>query len=175
MTNFKDLLIDTVIRAKERFERAFEEVSLEEINAFPLAEQAPQVKSMGWLTWHTAREMDLQINHLANKDPLWEQEGWSERFGLTVEKDEDGWNHSLEQAQGIVIKDKETALAYLQAATDQAIAYIQDLSESDLEDIVDESWTPAVTRGVRLVSIIDDAVMHSGQVFYSRRLLGLKD
>jgi len=37
--------------------------------------------------------------------------------------------------------------------------------------VIDDSWTPAVTRQARLVSIIDDAVMHSGQAVYTRRLV----
>lgn len=171
----KDMNTDLLVRAYERFERAFAEVTLEQVNAFPVADFAPQVKSMGWLAWHTGRELDLQISHLAGKPSLWEREGWSDKLDITVQADEDGWNHSLEQAQSIVIKDKVTVLAYLKAATDQAITYLNDVTADQLDDIVDTSWTPAVTRGVRLVSIIDDASMHSGQVFYARRLLGLTD
>lgn len=171
----RELNTDLLVRAYERFERAFAEVTLEDLNAFPVADFAPQVKSMGWLAWHTGRELDLQISHLAGKTSLWEGDGWADKLDITVQADEDGWNHSLEQAQAIVIKDKASILAYLKAATDQAIAYLAELTESQLDDIVDTSWTPAVTRGVRLVSIIDDAIMHSGQVFYARRLLGLTD
>lgn len=171
----RELNTDLLVRAYERFERSFAEVTLEELNAFPVADFAPQIKSMGWLAWHTGRELDLQISHLAGKTSLWEGDGWADKLDITVQADEDGWNHSLEQAQAIVIKDKASILAYLKAATDQAIAYLAELTESQLDDIVDTSWTPAVTRGVRLVSIIDDAIMHSGQVFYARRLLGLTD
>nr|WP_253896447.1 linear amide C-N hydrolase [Streptococcus gallolyticus] len=70
---------------------------------------------------------------------------------------------------------KEALFGYLKATTIAAINYVETLTESSLDDIVDNNWTPAVTRVVRLVFIIDDASMHSGQVFYSRRLLGLVD
>ena len=70
---------------------------------------------------------------------------------------------------------KRQVLDYLNDATDFAILYLKSLNPECLDDIVDDSWTPAVTRGVRLVSIIDDAAMHSGQAIYARRLLGLKD
>ena len=36
------------------------------------------------------------------------------------------------------------------------------LSDAALDDIVDTNWTPHVSRGVRLVSIIDDALQHLG-------------
>ncbi len=49
------------------------------------------------------------------------------------------------------------------------------VNEDSLDDVVDENWIPAVKRGNRLVSIIDDAAMHSGQTVYARRLLGRED
>lgn len=69
----------------------------------------------------------------------------------------------------------EHLFAYFSAVKEQAVTYISSLTEESLDDIVDESWTPAITRGVRLVSTIDDVTMHSGQVLYARRLLGLTD
>lgn len=42
MTTYKDLLIDNLNRAYERFERAFNGVTIEEANRFPVANQAPQ-------------------------------------------------------------------------------------------------------------------------------------
>lgn len=175
MTTYTDLLIDTANRAYERFVRAFDGVSVEQANAFPAASSAPQIKSMTWLAWHTARELDFQIAALNGATPLWHSQAWKNRFPFTVTDDEQDWRHTLKQAQRIQTDSTETVLGYLKAATDAAAAYIAKLREADLDDIVDENWTPPVTRGVRLVSIIDDAVMHSGQVFYARRLLGLTD
>jgi hypothetical protein len=40
------------------------------------------------------------------------------------------------------------------------------LTEADLDQVIDENWDPPVTRGVRLVSIIDDAAQHVGQAAY---------
>lgn len=68
MTTYKDLLIDDLNRAYERFERAFEGVTVVQANAFPVAEFAPQVKSMTWLLWHTAMVLDIQIAELAGTD-----------------------------------------------------------------------------------------------------------
>ncbi len=48
--------------------------------------------------------------------------------------------------------------------------YLNSLNEESLGEIIDRNWTPAVTREIRLVSAIDDAVMHSGQAVYTRRL-----
>ena len=63
--------------------------------------------------------------------------------------------------------------AYLDDAYALATTYLRSLTPESLDDIVDESWDPPVTRAVRLASVIDDAAQHSGQAIYTRRLLGL--
>ena len=46
------------------------------------------------------------------------------------------------------------------------------LTPEDLDRVVDSRWNPAVTLGVRLVSIADDCLQHVGQAAYVRGLLG---
>ncbi|EHJ51801.1 DinB family protein [Streptococcus macacae] len=172
---YLEMLIDSLNRARERFLRMLDGVTVEEANAFPQADKAPQIKSLTWLTWHTARELDLQIAALAETESVWKRQDFALRFPFKLADQEDGWNHTLEQAQKIVTKDLDSLTDYLNAASSFVIDYLHSLNEANLDEIVDDSWTPAVTRGVRLVSIIDDAAMHSGQAVYARRLLGLKD
>ncbi|WP_057490498.1 DinB family protein [Streptococcus orisasini] len=172
---YLDMLVESVDRAQERFERLFEGVTVEEANRFPAAEVSGQIKSMTWLAWHTAREMDLQISDLADTELIWFSQGWKEKFHLDLPDDTPDWRHSLEEAQKVQVDDLSLVLGYLDAAVKLTKDYLKSLDEDSLDDIVDDSWTPAVTRGARLVSIIDDAAMHSGQVIYARRLLGLTD
>ena len=58
---FVELLVENVERAQERFLSVLEGLSLEEVNAFPLVDTVPSIKSITWLTWHTARELDFQM------------------------------------------------------------------------------------------------------------------
>ena len=60
-----------------------------------------------------------------------------------------------------------TQLATLEALND----YVAELSETDLSEVIDHNWNPDVTRGVRLVSIIDDAAQHVGQAAYAAGIL----
>lgn len=75
----------------------------------------------------------------------------------------------------MVIRDAALLRDYLAASTQAVIDYLQQLPLADWGAIIDRNWKPPVTRAVRLVSIIDDAAMHSGQAVYVRRLLGLED
>jgi hypothetical protein len=48
---------------------------------------------------------------------------------------------------------------------------VAQLEADDLDRVVDQRWTPAVTLGVRLVSVISDCLQHLGQAAYVRGLL----
>ena len=87
MTTYKDLLIDDLNRAYERFERAFEGVTVVQANAFPVAEFAPQVKSMTWLLWHTAMVLDIQIAELAGTLSAW----WAKKMAMVRTKIVRAW------------------------------------------------------------------------------------
>lgn len=51
------------------------------------------------------------------------------------------------------------------------MSHVEGLTEADLDEFVDTRLDAPVTRGVRLVSVIDDAVAHIAQAQYLRGLL----
>ncbi len=48
---------------------------------------------------------------------------------------------------------------------------MEHIEDADLDRIVDESWDPPVTLGVRLVSVINDNLEHAGQAAFVRGVL----
>lgn len=161
------LSIDSLQRAQERFEDTLKQMSVEEANTMP----APLIKSVTWLMWHTARELDYQIAGLNNSEPLWLSEGWTEKFALDIADDTEDWHHTPEEAAKVVVQDQQLLLDYLAASVAFTITYLENVAEESLNEIIDRNWTPPVTRQVRIVSAIDDAIMHSGQAVYTRRLV----
>lgn len=89
------LLIETLARGQERLEDTLDQMTIEEANTMP----APLIKSVTWLIWHTARELDLQISGLNGSEPLWLSEGWSEKFSLDLPNDTEDWRHTPEEAK----------------------------------------------------------------------------
>lgn len=160
------LTIETLQRAQERFEETLAQMSIAEANTMP----EPLIKSVTWLIWHTAREIDLQISALADQEPLWLAD-WTKRFALDLPDDTEDWRHTPEEAAKVIINQKELLVDYLSASVELAVNYLQSIDETSLSEVIDENWTPAVTRQARIVSIVDDAVMHSGQAVYTRRLV----
>ncbi|MCD5075466.1 DinB family protein [Enterococcus gallinarum] len=160
------LTIETLQRAQERFEETLAQMSIAEANTMP----EPLIKSVTWLIWHTAREIDLQISALADQEPLWLAD-WTKRFALDLPDDTEDWRHTPEEAAKVIVNQKELLVDYLSASVELAVNYLQSIDETSLSEVIDENWTPAVTRQARIVSIVDDVVMHSGQAVYTRRLV----
>ena len=159
--------VDLLDRVQERLEETLNKMTIEEANTMP----HPLIKSVTWLYWHTARELDMQISDLKGENSMYTSDGWSERFDLPLPDDTPDYKHTPEQAEQVTVSDKNLLSDYLDASIKLGKDYLNNLNEETLEEIVDENWTPPVTHQARLVSIIDDAVMHSGQAVYTRRFV----
>ncbi|WP_019790337.1 DinB family protein [Streptococcus sobrinus] len=162
-----ELSFSTLERAQERFLETLDQMTVEEANTMP----KPLIKSVTWLIWHSSRVLDYQISPLTGLPQLYETAGFKERFNLDLPDDTQDWRHTPQEAAKVVVSDKQVLKDYLQASMERTKAYFAQLDEADLADVIDRNWTPAVTRGVRIVSTVDDIAMHSGQAVYSRRLV----
>lgn len=162
-----EFAMEMLDRAQERFVDSFDQMTTEEANKMP----APLIKSVVWLMWHTGREIDMQISDLKGTESLWTSAGWSEKFALDLPDDTPDYRHTPAEAAKVVVNDRQLVLDYLAASIDFAKDYLKNLDDSSLADVIDTNWNPPVTRQARLVSIIDDAVMHSGQAVYTRRMV----
>lgn len=123
--------------------------------------------SPAWLLWHAGREIDAQLSALSGAAEVWTSQNYSERSGLGELGESLGLGHTPEQARAVVADGPDLLLGYLTAVTDALRSYVRTLGEDDLDTVIDENWDPPVTRGVRLVSMIDDAVQHVGQAAYA--------
>ena len=59
---------------------------------------------------------------------------------------------------------------YHDAVHAQTLRALSDLRAEDLDRVVDESWSPPVTLGARLVSVLSDDLQHVGQAAFARGL-----
>ncbi|WP_304324064.1 DinB family protein [Corynebacterium frankenforstense] len=141
---------------------ALPDLDAEQLNAHP----AGHPNSIAWLLWHAAREIDVQLAELTGKDQVWSAQGFGTRFGLPDSDDDFGLGHTPEQARKIHVEDQGLLVAYLDAVCAALDAYTEGLAEDDLDEFIDHRWDPPVTRGVRLVSLVDDAIQHVGQAYH---------
>jgi uncharacterized damage-inducible protein DinB len=125
---------------------------------------------IGWLVWHLARVQDDHVAHVAGTEQVWTSAGWAERFGLKLEVADTGYGHRPEQVAAVTT-DAPTLLGYYDAVEKATLAYVRGLSDDDLDRVVDERWTPPVTLGARLVSVIGDDIAHAAQAAYVRGIV----
>lgn len=156
------VLTDAAARPAEAARRLADALTPEVLNAHI----GGHPNSPAWLLWHMGREIDVQVADLTGHEQVWTAQGFRDRLGTQSLGDSMGYGMSAEEARDVRSDDAEGLLAYLDAATASLTDYLGTLSDAMLDDVVDEQWDPPVTRGVRLVSVIDDAAQHVGQVAY---------
>lgn len=159
-----ELLRDAFSRVSEIVHR-----SMTGIDATTLAFQPePGANSIAWLVWHLTRVQDDHVAEVASLPERWEAAGWYERSGLPFGASSTGFGHSPEEVRALGSLDPALLLAYHDDVATQTHAFVAGLVDVDLDRIVDTSWDPPVTLGVRLISVIADNLQHAGQAAYLR-------
>ncbi|GAA1488673.1 mycothiol transferase [Brachybacterium sacelli] len=158
-----DILRDLTSRPRDAAAQLRAQLNPVSLNARPGGHD----NSVAWLLWHSGREIDAQLAGLTGDEQVWTSQGFSERFDLGAVGDTVGYGHSSQEARGVLVEDGDLLLAYLDATLDAMDLYLEGVTAADLDDVVDEAWDPPVTRGARLVSILDDAIQHLAQAAYA--------
>jgi uncharacterized damage-inducible protein DinB len=127
--------------------------------------------SIAWLVWHLTRIQDDHVAAAARVEQVWTSAGWVERFGLPFEPWATGYAHSSADVAAVTVDSGDLLLDYHDAVHEQTIRFVGGITDTDLDRVVDESWDPPVTLGVRLVSVINDNTEHAGQAAFVRGLV----
>jgi hypothetical protein len=167
MTTGADLLVDAFDRVQEAVQEAVSGLSPEELNA----RLDPAANSIAWLVWHLTRVQDDHVADVAGVEQVWLRDGWVDRFALPLDPRAIGYGHTSEEVAAVRVEDPKLLLNYATAVHRQTVDYIKGLKDADYDRIVDRSWNPAVSLGVRLISVVSDTLMHAGQAQYVRGIV----
>lgn len=129
----------------------------------------PGANSIAWLVWHLTRVADDYSAAYADRPSRW-SEGWYDRFGLPFGPEAHGYGMSTEEVGQVRASADDLAGYYADVAPVLA-GYLGSVGADALDEVVDSSYDPPVTLGVRLVSIVDDLAQHIGQAAYVRGML----
>ncbi len=127
----------------------------------------PEANSIAWLVWHLTRIQDDHVAAAAGAEQVWTAEGWVGRFGLPFPPEATGYGHGPRDVDG-VWATADLLAGYYDATHRRTVEYVSGLADGDFARVVDESWDPPVTLGVRLVSVIADDLEHVGQAAFVR-------
>jgi len=162
-----DILADGYGRVLEFLSSVLEGLNEEDLKWQPHHD----CNSIGWLAWHLTRQQDAQIASLMREDQLWTRDGWHSKFRRAADPRDIGFGHTPEQVSAFKSPETQTLLDYHRAVMERSRHYFLTLSKTDLDRELDEPWfQPLPTVGVRLVSILEDSLLHVGQAAYLRGL-----
>ena len=166
MASVSDILLDSLGRVRETVHGLLDDVPEEHLTEPP----APGTNTIAWLVWHLTRVVDEHVADAFDVDVVWTTGGWYDRFALPFPASVHGYGMSYDDVLRVRAGAADLR-GYVDAAFEVAEQQLRGVSDSDLDRIVDESWDPPVTLGVRLVSMINDATQHVGQAAYAAGIL----
>ena len=161
-----ELLVDAFGRVRGVVHRVVGGLSPEQL-AFQVD---PEANSIAWLVWHLTRIQDDHVCDVAGIEQAWTAQGWYERFGLPFPVTDHGYGHTETQVEQVRVPG-ELLRGYHDAVHARTLDYVRTIKDADLDRVVDTSWDPPVTLGVRLVSVVSDDLQHAGQAAYVKGLL----
>ncbi|MGB7871244.1 MAG: mycothiol transferase [Mycobacterium sp.] len=157
----RELLRDAFTRLIEHVDELTEGLTDERANYRP----TPHANSIAWLIWHSARVQDIQLAPIAGIEQVWTHDGWVDRFGLDLPRNDTGYGHGPDEV-ATVRAPVDLLAGYYHAVHKVTLEFVARVTAEDLARIVDKNWDPPVTASARLVSIIDDCAQHLGQAAY---------
>jgi hypothetical protein len=157
----RELLRDAFTRLIEHVDELTAGLTEEQANYRP----SPDANSIAWLIWHSARVQDIQLAPIAGIEQVWTHNGWVDRFGLDLPRNDSGYGHGPDEVAK-VRASAELLAGYYHALHKVTLEFVARVTAEDLARIVDRNWDPPVTASARIVSIIDDCAQHLGQAAY---------
>jgi uncharacterized damage-inducible protein DinB len=165
--NVNELLTEAFDRLPALVRSAVDGLTPEQLRTAP----AEGANTVGWLVWHLTRIQDGHLAELTGEEQVYVTDEHAQRVGLKPDPDDNGYGHTAAQVLAVRPESAAVLVDYYQAVHERTRSYLAGLTAGDLDRVVDESWDPPVTLGVRLVSVLNDDIQHAGQAAYVRGLL----
>jgi uncharacterized damage-inducible protein DinB len=161
-----EMLADAFGRVRDGVRRAVQGLDGDALTFRPQSD----ANSIGWLVWHLTRVQDDHVAEIAGREQTWTADGWHSAFGLPFDPADTGYGHTSEQVAEVRTGDPGMLVRYHEAVVARTLEYLKSVDADELDRVVDRSFDPPVTVGVRLVSVIGDDLQHTGQAQYVRGL-----
>jgi hypothetical protein len=161
-----EVLLEAYERLPGLVEAAVRGLSVEQL----VARLDPQANTIAWLIWHLTRVQDDHVAGAFGTEQVWTSQDWAERFALPFDVREHGYGHTAEQVTAVRV-DADLLAGYFGAVHAQTRSLLASITGDELDRVVDDSYDPPVTLGVRLVSVLEDDLQHVGQAAFLRGVL----
>lgn len=164
MTTTAELLVDGLERVRQAVHDVLDGLPDDALTT----RIGPDANTIAWLLWHLTRVQDDHVSEVAGREQTWTADGWAERLGLP--EGDTGYGHTSAQVAGVHPTADELR-GYHDAVSRASQAWVAGLADADLDRVVDEAYDPPVTLAVRLVSVLQDDLMHVGQAAFAKGVM----
>lgn len=162
-----EILADAYTRIQELVHIAATGLDQEQLAYRP----EPGANSIAWLVWHLTRIQDDHVAQIADRLQAWVEGDWAARFALEPDPSNTGFGHGPDEVAAIRPSDDSPLLGYHDDVAARSQAYLATVDAAELDRIIDVSYDPPVSVGVRLVSVVSDNIQHAGQARYLRGMI----
>lgn len=162
------VLIDAYTRIQELVHIATDGLDVDQLMYRP----EPGANNISWLVWHLTRIQDDHCSEIAGIDQLWADADVRAATGIDRGPDATGQGDGPEDVAGLRPSSVAALVAYHDAVTARTMEYLDAADPADLDRIIDDSWDPPVSVGVRLISVVSDNIQHAGQARYLNGIIG---
>lgn len=165
--NGPQLLIGAFGRVQRSVNQVLDGLSAEDL-AFRIDDEA---NSIAWLIWHLTR---IQDNHLAapiGSEQIWTAQNWMERFALPFDAKATGNHQTTDDVAAVQVESGDLLMDYHDAVHDRTANFLATVEDRDFDRVIDTSYDPPVTLGVRFISVVNDNLQHAGQAAFIRGFL----
>ena len=162
-----DVLIEAYQRIRELVHQATLGLNTQQLTYRP----HPESNSIAWLVWHLTRIQDDHISAIDGSEQVWVSSSWATELGLSADASNLGQGDGPVEVAAIQPSASDALVGYHDEVMDRSLKYLKSIDGSELDRIIDRSYTPPVSVGVRLVSVLSDNIQHAGQARYLRGML----
>ncbi len=163
----QDVLADAYGRIRQLVHQAAEGLDGAGLAFRPEAD----ANSIAWLVWHLTRIQDDHVSEIAGRSQAWTADGWAARLGMEPNPFNTGQGHTSAEVAEVRWDAPDDVLAYHDGVADRTLEYLSTIDAVELDRVIDTSYDPPVSVGVRLVSVISDNIQHAGQARYIRGIV----
>ena len=165
--NAASILVEAYGRLRRQVHRA-----VDELDQAALAYRPDLgANSIAWLVWHLTRVQDDHIAHIAGCDQIWITSDWAAELGMDADASRLGQGDGPAEVGALRPTDPSPLLGYHNEVADRSVDYLAGVDVHELGRIIDHNYTPPVSVGVRLVSVLNDNLQHAGQARYLRGII----
>jgi hypothetical protein len=167
--NWQSMIAEAYENMFQEMEKVLDGLSLDDLHKRPSLGANP----IGWLCWHSIRSCDRLLGDVVLGKQLWISAGWNRKFNRPPDPNDTGKGHSLATVDALFIPSTKMLLDYANAVKAPFLAYIEKLTNQELNKEYPSSQALGATRPIypRVTGILMHNFQHIGEANYVRGIL----